>query len=116
MELLYLAPLLGSWSGTSPGTVTANSGAMTLRFTSDGSVNQQVGKQPGQQPVEAVVRCNCSPGSNVEQHGRATIKGFSVFPNPNSGEFTVESYSKYDANGNYEFNRKSDIEKCHAKQ
>jgi len=33
------APLLGSWSGTSPGTVTANSGAMTLRLTSDGSVN-----------------------------------------------------------------------------
>jgi len=32
------ATLLGSWSGTNPGTVTANSGAITLVFTSDGGV------------------------------------------------------------------------------
>ena len=34
------APLLGSYSGTSPGTVTANSGAVTLVFTSDYTENK----------------------------------------------------------------------------
>ena len=34
------APLLGSYSGTTPGTVTANSGAVTLVFTSDYMINQ----------------------------------------------------------------------------
>ena len=34
------APLIGSYSGTSPGTVVANSGAMTLVFTSDYTENK----------------------------------------------------------------------------
>lgn len=34
------SPRLGSWSGTGPGTVTANSGAMTLMFKSDYSVTR----------------------------------------------------------------------------
>lgn len=89
------APLLGNYSATSPGTVTANSGAMTLRFTSDANTTAL-----GWRSTWTAVGCT-SPPSNTLITGVQTIsdeeKEMFVYPNPSYGEFTVvlnKSYSQ----------------------
>ena len=81
------APLLGNYSATTPGTVTANSGAMTLRFTSDGNTTGI-----GWKSTWTAVGCTAPPSSAVIT-GVQTIsdneKGMFIYPNPSFGEFTV---------------------------
>lgn len=81
------APLLGNYSATTPGTVTANSGAMTLRFTSDGNTTGI-----GWKSTWTAVGCTAPP-SSVVITGVQTIsdneKGMFIYPNPSFGEFTV---------------------------
>lgn len=89
------APLLGSWSGANPGTVTANSGAMTLRFTSDGSVNA-AGWKATWTSVGGTCNGSMMAPAALVSNTDETRSGFTVLPNPNSGEFTVDMQSKYD--------------------
>jgi hypothetical protein len=89
------APLLGSWSGANPGTVTANSGAMTLRFTSDASVNAAGWKATWASVGGTCTGAMVAPAALVSNNTDETGLGFTIFPNPNSGEFTVEMQGKY---------------------
>ncbi len=83
------APQLGNgWSGTSPGTVTANSGAMTLRFTSDGYVNAAGWK--------ATWSCTNSFTEGDAVRILYEENDFIVYPNPTAGEFTVTMNKKYE--------------------
>jgi PKD repeat protein len=89
------APLIGSYSATTPGTVTANSGAMTLRFTSDANTTGI-----GWKSTWTAVGCTAPPNGMLIT-GVQTIsdeeKGLFIYPNPSFGEFTVvlnKSYSQ----------------------
>ncbi len=89
------APLIGNYSATSPGTVTANSGAMTLRFTSDANTTGI-----GWRSTWSAVGCTSAP-TNTVITGVQTIsdeeRDIFVYPNPSFGEFTVvlnKSYSQ----------------------
>jgi len=70
--------LIGIYSGTSsPGTVTANSGVMTLHFKSDPFVNN----------AGWTATWSCTSTTGVS--GQNVADAVSVFPNPSNGQFTV---------------------------
>jgi hypothetical protein len=72
--------LIGGYTGTtSPGTVTANSGAMTLHFVSDPFVNN------------AGFSSAWSCVQNVSVEENENDFGISVYPNPTNDKFTVYS-------------------------
>lgn len=74
------APLIGSYSGsTSPGTITGNNGALTLRFTSDPFVNNS--------GFEA--SWNCTLGTTGVEQAHPDDQQLSVFPNPFSTDVTA---------------------------
>jgi hypothetical protein len=78
--------LIGNYSATSPGTVTANSGAMTLRFTSDAAVTGI-----GWKSTWTAVGCTTPPAISLTdiQTVSNEEKDVLVYPNPSSGEFTI---------------------------
>ena len=70
--------LIGIYTGTvSPGTVTANSGVMTVRFKSDPFVNNA--------GWTATWNCVSTTGVN-EENNPALI---TIFPNPSNGQFAI---------------------------
>lgn len=69
--------LIGIYTGTnSPGTVTANSGAMSIRFKSDPFVNN----------AGWTASWNCVSTVGIEEQNNSTVV---IFPNPSKGIFTV---------------------------
>lgn len=106
------APLLGTWSGTSPGTVTANNGAMTIKFTSDGTVNASgwkatwtsVGGTCGTSQVRNTIKSDDeqydSNAGNLDEvnteNKHFSSSNIEVFPNPSKGIFNVASDYIYD--------------------
>jgi PKD repeat protein len=90
------APLMGRYSATTPGTVNANSGAMTLVFTSDASVSGI-----GWKAVWTAMGCQ-APYFSMRLDSIAipdkNENSIVIYPNPNTGEFKVlmnKKYSKY---------------------
>lgn len=70
--------LIGGYTGTvSPGTVTANTGIMSLRFKADPFVNNA--------GWTATWTCVSTTGIN-EQNNNSSI---SIYPNPSNGEFAI---------------------------
>ena len=70
--------LMGSYTGTnSPGTVTANSGTMSLRFKADPFVNNA--------GWTATWTCVSTTGTNEQTNSDAVM----IYPNPSNGEFTL---------------------------
>ena len=87
-------PLLGSWSGTNPGSVTANSGAMTLRFSSDKYVNGIGWKATWSAKggdCDAVIE-----DAYRNYGGEKNENGFVIYPNPTSGEFILSMTKQYE--------------------
>jgi hypothetical protein len=75
------APLIGSYSGnTNPGTIVGNSGALTLRFTSDPFVNNN--------GFDASWSCTLS-STAVNSLSAAGSQQLAAFPNPFGNHFTV---------------------------
>lgn len=76
------APLIGGYTGTtSPGSVSANSGAMTLHFVSDPFVNN----------AGFTSSWNCVQNTSVSESENDL--NVSVFPNPSRGRFVVTNSS-----------------------
>jgi hypothetical protein len=90
------SPLLGSWSGTSPGTVNANSGTMTVKFVSDQGTNgtgwkatwTSTGGTCGAGKPLSVLEDDAMELSDTEE--------LNVFPNPTDGVFTVRTTKEFD--------------------
>jgi len=70
--------LIGAYTGTaSPGTITANTGIMSLRFKADPFVNNA--------GWTATWTCVSTTGINEQNNSNSVV----IYPNPSNGEFTV---------------------------
>ena len=75
--------LIGVYTGTnSPGTVTANSGVMSVRFKSDPFVNNA--------GWTATWSCISTTGINEQNNSDAIV----IYPNPSTGQFVIASGAK----------------------
>lgn len=87
------APLLGVYNTRNPGTVTANSGKMTLRFTSDAAVTGI-----GWKSTWTAVGCtgaSFNSATGIESIIAHNDKGVFIFPNPTDGNFKIVIEKNY---------------------
>ncbi len=89
------SPLLGTWSGTSPGTVNANSGTMTVKFISDSGTNGTGWKATW---TSSGGTCGSPRPLSIEDEGieLSNTEEVKVFPNPTDGAFTVLTNKEFD--------------------
>ena len=91
------SPLIGNYSATSPRTVTANSGKMSLRFTSDAAVNG-IGWKANWIAIGG--SCGSSPKISYSiqdaQIAEINADDIMLYPNPTEGKFMLIMNKKHE--------------------